>query len=84
MVNMPSAISNREAPQAVVDKRLGRPMEGRAARNGTNEILLIRRLAGSEKPWWYRYGSDLERARTLFSNLVFPRGHCKARNAAAP
>src|SRR6267378_2737967 len=39
-------------------------------------------LPGSEKPWWYRYGSDLERAADAFLQFVFSRGvTAKLRNA---
>ena len=39
-------------------------------------------LPGSEKPWWYRYGSDLERAADAFLQFEFSRGvTAKLRNA---
>jgi acyl-CoA reductase-like NAD-dependent aldehyde dehydrogenase len=39
-------------------------------------------LRRSEKPWWYRYGSDLERAADAFLQFEFSRGiSAKFRNA---
>ncbi|PYU48027.1 MAG: succinate-semialdehyde dehydrogenase [Acidobacteria bacterium] len=39
-------------------------------------------LARSEKPWWYRYGSDLERAADAFLQFEFSGGiGAKLRNA---
>jgi len=39
-------------------------------------------LPGSEKPWWYRYGLDLERAADGFLQFEFPAGiGAKLRNA---
>jgi acyl-CoA reductase-like NAD-dependent aldehyde dehydrogenase len=32
------------------------------------------RLPGREKPWWYRYGADLERAVDAFLQFEFARG----------
>lgn len=34
----------------------------------------VDRLAGSEKPWWYRYGADLERAADAFLQFEYGRG----------
>jgi acyl-CoA reductase-like NAD-dependent aldehyde dehydrogenase len=40
------------------------------------------RLPGLEKPWWYRYGADLERAADGFLNFEFAGGlAAKLRNA---
>ncbi|HVH71236.1 MAG TPA: aldehyde dehydrogenase family protein, partial [Candidatus Dormibacteraeota bacterium] len=40
------------------------------------------RMPGTEKPWWYRYGSDLERAADAFLRFEFSRGiGAKLRNA---
>lgn len=42
----------------------------------------VDRLARSEKPWWYRYGSDLERAADAFLQFEFAGGiGAKLRNA---
>ena len=39
-------------------------------------------LPGSEKPWWYRYGADLERAADAFLQFEFSGGiGAKLRNA---
>jgi len=39
-------------------------------------------LPRSEKPWWYRYGADLERAADAFLQFEFSRGiSAKLRNA---
>ncbi|HUC54423.1 MAG TPA: aldehyde dehydrogenase family protein [Candidatus Cybelea sp.] len=39
-------------------------------------------LPGSEKPWWYRYGADLERAADAFLQFEFSGGMgAKLRNA---
>jgi acyl-CoA reductase-like NAD-dependent aldehyde dehydrogenase len=41
-------------------------------------------LPGSEKPWWYRYGSDLERAADAFLRFEFSGGiRAKLRNVRA-
>jgi hypothetical protein len=32
------------------------------------------RLPGREKPWWYRYGADLERAADAFLKFEFGEG----------
>jgi len=34
----------------------------------------VDRLPGREKPWWYRYGSDLEKAADSFLQFEFARG----------
>jgi acyl-CoA reductase-like NAD-dependent aldehyde dehydrogenase len=34
----------------------------------------VDRLPGREKPWWYRYGADLERAADAFLRFEFERG----------
>jgi acyl-CoA reductase-like NAD-dependent aldehyde dehydrogenase len=34
----------------------------------------VDRLANSEKPWWYRYGADLERAADAFLQFEFSGG----------
>ncbi len=34
----------------------------------------VDRLPRSEKPWWYRYGADLERAADAFLQFEFSRG----------
>jgi acyl-CoA reductase-like NAD-dependent aldehyde dehydrogenase len=34
----------------------------------------IDRLPGREKPWWYRYGADLERAADAFLQFEYSRG----------
>jgi succinate-semialdehyde dehydrogenase / glutarate-semialdehyde dehydrogenase len=42
----------------------------------------IDKMPGSEKPWWYRYGSDLDRAANAFLQLEFaPTLLAKLRNA---
>jgi acyl-CoA reductase-like NAD-dependent aldehyde dehydrogenase len=42
----------------------------------------VDRLAGREKPWWYRYGADLERAADAFLRFEFGGGLvAKLRNA---
>jgi acyl-CoA reductase-like NAD-dependent aldehyde dehydrogenase len=42
----------------------------------------VDRLPRSEKPWWYRYGSDLERAADAFLQFEFAGGmSAKLRNA---
>jgi acyl-CoA reductase-like NAD-dependent aldehyde dehydrogenase len=42
----------------------------------------VERLAGQEKPWWYRYGTELERAADAFLQLEFSAGvMTKLRNA---
>ncbi|MGC1613383.1 MAG: aldehyde dehydrogenase family protein [Candidatus Acidiferrum sp.] len=42
----------------------------------------VDRLAGREKPWWYRYGADLERAADAFLRFEFGGGlAAKLRNA---
>jgi succinate-semialdehyde dehydrogenase/glutarate-semialdehyde dehydrogenase len=39
-------------------------------------------LPGSEKPWWYRYGADLERAADAFLQFEFTGGiGARLRNA---
>ena len=44
----------------------------------------IDRLPGREKPWWYRYGADLERAADAFLRFEFAGGiGAKLRNAPA-
>jgi hypothetical protein len=40
------------------------------------------RLPGRAKPWWYRYGEDLERAADAFLQFEFSRGvSARLRNA---
>jgi hypothetical protein len=34
----------------------------------------IDRLPGMEKPWWYRYGAELEKAADGFLHFEFNRG----------
>jgi succinate-semialdehyde dehydrogenase/glutarate-semialdehyde dehydrogenase len=42
----------------------------------------VDRLPGIEKPWWYRYGADLERAADAFLKFEFGGGlAAKLRNA---
>jgi acyl-CoA reductase-like NAD-dependent aldehyde dehydrogenase len=41
----------------------------------------IDRLPGREKPWWYRYGADLERAADSFLQFEYGRGIARLRNA---
>src|SRR5271155_5153962 len=42
----------------------------------------VDRLPGREKPWWYRYGADLERAADAFLKFEFGGGFAaKLRNA---
>ncbi len=42
----------------------------------------VDRLPGTEKPWWFRYGADLERAADAFLNFEFGGGlGAKLRNA---
>jgi acyl-CoA reductase-like NAD-dependent aldehyde dehydrogenase len=42
----------------------------------------VDRLPGREKPWWYRYGADLERAADAFLKFEFSGGlAAKLRNA---
>ena len=42
----------------------------------------VDRLPGREKPWWYRYGADLERAADAFLRFEFAGGiGAKLRNA---
>jgi acyl-CoA reductase-like NAD-dependent aldehyde dehydrogenase len=42
----------------------------------------VDRLPGREKPWWYRYGSDLERAADAFLQFEYGRGiAARLRNA---
>ena len=42
----------------------------------------VDRLPGTEKPWWYRYGADLERAADAFLKFEFGGGFAtKLRNA---
>jgi acyl-CoA reductase-like NAD-dependent aldehyde dehydrogenase len=42
----------------------------------------VDRLPGREKPWWYRYGADLERAADTFLKFEFSGGlAAKLRNA---
>lgn len=42
----------------------------------------VDRLPGLEKPWWYRYGADLERAADGFLKFEFGGGlTAKLRNA---
>jgi len=42
----------------------------------------VDRLPNSEKPWWYRYGGDLERAADAFLRFEFSGGiGAKVRNA---
>ena len=42
----------------------------------------VDRLPGTEKPWWYRYGADLERAADAFLKFEFGGGlAAKLRNA---
>jgi hypothetical protein len=42
----------------------------------------VDRLPGLEKPWWYRYGADLERAADGFLKFEFGGGlAAKLRNA---
>ncbi len=44
----------------------------------------VDRLPGREKPWWYRYGADLERAADAFLKFEFSGGLAeKLRNARA-
>ena len=44
----------------------------------------VDRLPGSEKPWWYRYGADLEAAADAFLQFEFSGGvSAKFRNARA-
>lgn len=44
----------------------------------------VDRLPGREKPWWYRYGADLERAADAFLRFEFAGGiGAKLRNARA-
>jgi len=33
----------------------------------------VDRLPGREKPWWYRYGADLERAADAFLQFEYSR-----------
>src|SRR6266851_3025001 len=42
----------------------------------------VDRLPGREKPWWYRYGTDLERAADAFLQFEYGRGiAARLRNA---
>jgi len=42
----------------------------------------VDRLPGREKPWWYRYGADLERAADAFLQFEYGRGlAARLRNA---
>ena len=42
----------------------------------------VDRLPGREKPWWYRYGADLERSADAFLRFEFGRGFVRRlRNA---
>jgi succinate-semialdehyde dehydrogenase/glutarate-semialdehyde dehydrogenase len=44
----------------------------------------VDRLPSREKPWWYRYGTDLERAADAFLQFEFSRGvAARLRNARA-
>jgi acyl-CoA reductase-like NAD-dependent aldehyde dehydrogenase len=44
----------------------------------------VDRLPSREKPWWYRYGADLERAADAFLQFQFSRGIAtRLRNARA-
>ena len=44
----------------------------------------VDRLPSREKPWWYRYGADLERAADAFLQFEFGRGlSVRLRNARA-
>jgi succinate-semialdehyde dehydrogenase/glutarate-semialdehyde dehydrogenase len=44
----------------------------------------VDRLPSREKPWWYRYGADLERAADAFLQFEFGRGiAARLRNACA-
>jgi succinate-semialdehyde dehydrogenase/glutarate-semialdehyde dehydrogenase len=44
----------------------------------------VDRLPGHEKPWWYRYGADLERAADAFLQFEYGRGPvARLRNARA-
>ena len=44
----------------------------------------VDRLPGREKPWWYRYGADLDRAADAFLRFEFGGGFAaKLRNARA-
>src|SRR4029077_17118764 len=63
------------------------PQDGRPARGGERthgkagllemvqtKYIDVDRLPGREKPWWYRYGSDLERAADAFLRFEFSAG----------
>ena len=39
-----------------------------------HKYIDVDRLPGREKPWWYRYGADLERAADAFLRFEFGRG----------
>jgi hypothetical protein len=44
----------------------------------------VDRLPHREKPWWYRYGADLERAADAFLQFEYSRGiTTRLRNARA-
>jgi hypothetical protein len=44
----------------------------------------VDRLPRMEKPWWYRYGPDLEKAADAFLNFEFAGGlGARLRNARA-
>src|SRR5580765_586412 len=46
------------------------------------EYIDVDRLPGREKPWWYRYGADLDRAADAFLRFEFGGGFAaKLRNA---
>jgi acyl-CoA reductase-like NAD-dependent aldehyde dehydrogenase len=46
------------------------------------KYIEVDRLPGREKPWWYRYGADLERAADAFLKFEFDGGlAAKLRNA---
>jgi hypothetical protein len=38
------------------------------------KYLDVDRLPGMEKPWWYRYGADLEKAADAFLRFEFSGG----------
>jgi hypothetical protein len=41
----------------------------------------VDRLPGREKPWWYRYGAELERAADAFLQFEYGRLATRLRNA---
>ena len=61
-----SALRKRRTEAAAPADGAARTEKPACSRWSKQKYIDVDRLPGREKPWWYRYGADLERAADAF------------------